>query len=128
MISISDFMPAIYSLTKVLRENNNEEVLSDIIWAFSYVTDDGGDEVIAPFIHANVTPRLLQLLNHTNNLIAVPALRTLGNILTASDGLTQSVLDQGVLETFTSLLDHPKKVIKKEICWTISNITAGEPE
>jgi hypothetical protein len=48
--------------------------------------------------------------------------------LTASDHLTQKVLDQGVLETFTTLLDHPKRVIKKEICWTISNITAGLPE
>lgn len=115
-----------FSLTKVLNENTNEEILSDIVWAFSYVTDEGGDATILPFIQANVTPRLLQLLNHSNNLIAVPSLRTLGNILTASDELSSKVLDQGVLETFTTLLDHPKKVIKKEICWTISNITAGD--
>lgn len=50
MVKISDFTPAIFTLTKVLNENNSEEVLSDIIWAFSYVTDDGGDEVILPFI------------------------------------------------------------------------------
>jgi len=30
-----------------------------------------------------------------------------------------------VLEAFTQLLDHPKKAIRKEICWSISNVTAG---
>jgi len=25
------------------------------------------------------------------------------------------------------LLDHPKKAIRKEICWSISNVTAGNP-
>jgi len=128
MINIREYAPAIYTLAKVLNENVNEDVLSDIVWAFSYITDEGGDENILPFIKGNVAPRLLQLLNHTNNLIAVPSLRTLGNILTASDELTAQVLDQGVLEAFTTLLDHPKRVIKKEICWTISNITAGQQE
>jgi len=33
-----------------------------------------------------------------------------------------------VLEAFTSLLDHPKKAIRKEICWSISNVTAGNPQ
>ena len=50
MIKMQDFLPAVFTLTKVLNENTNEEVLSDIIWALSYVTDDGGDEVILPFI------------------------------------------------------------------------------
>ena len=98
MIDIDIFKPAIFSLAKVLRENDNQEILSDIVWAFSYVTDEGGDDTIIPFIESQVTQRLLQLLNHPNNLIAVPALRTLGNILTASDELTETVLDLGVLE------------------------------
>ena len=61
-------------------------------------------------------------------IIAVPCLRTLGNILTARDEYAQAAIDCGVLEAFTQLLDHPKKAIKKEICWSISNVTAGSPE
>ncbi len=58
-------------------------------------------------------------------IIAVPCLRTLGNILTAADEYAQAAIDCGVLEAFTQLLDHPKKAIRKEICWSISNVTAG---
>ena len=61
-------------------------------------------------------------------IIAVPALRTLGNILTARDEYAQSAIDCGVLEAFTALLDHPKKAIRKEICWSISNVTAGNSD
>lgn len=60
-------------------------------------------------------------------IIAVPCLRTLGNILTARDEYAQHAIDCGVLEAFTQLLDHPKKAIRKEICWSISNVTAGNP-
>ena len=59
MIKIKDFTPAIFTLTKILNENTNEDVLSDIVWAFSYVTDEGGDETILPFIQADLAPRLL---------------------------------------------------------------------
>jgi hypothetical protein len=29
------------ALSKVLIENNNKEIISDICWAFSYITDEG---------------------------------------------------------------------------------------
>lgn len=55
----------------------------------------------------------------------MPSLRTLGNILTAKDEYAQAAIDCNVLEAFTMLLDHPRKAIRKEICWSISNVTAG---
>jgi len=36
-----DIKPAIIALAKVLIENTSKEIISDICWAFSYVTDDG---------------------------------------------------------------------------------------
>ena len=108
-------------------ENNSEEILSDIAWAFSYASDDGGDERIAEFIKCNAVPRLIQLLQHPSVTISVPCLRTLGNILTGSDELAQMAIEAGVLEEFHKMLDHPKKAVRKEICWSISNVTAGNP-
>lgn len=35
-------------------------------------------------------------------------------------------MDNGVLPSLLQLLNSPKKGIRKEACWTISNITAGE--
>ena len=35
------------------------------------------------------------------------------------------VIDAGVLPHLLTLLQSPKESIKKEACWTLSNITAG---
>lgn len=38
------------------------------------------------------------------------------------------MLELGILNHFAILLSSPKKAIRKETCWAISNITAGRPE
>lgn len=117
------------TLCKVVMENGNPDILTDICWSFSYVTDEGGDERIQIFLEQpNFVPRLLQLMQHEQMVIAVPCLRTLGNILTASDQFAQIAIDQGALQLLLSLLDHPKKSIRKEVCWSVSNVTAGNPQ
>ena len=56
----------------------------------------------------------------------VPALRTVGNIVTGNDIQTQVIINCGALACLLQLLQaNHKKSIKKEACWTISNITAG---
>ena len=58
--------------------------------------------------------------------VLVPALRTVGNIVTGDDMQTQIVINCGALPCLLNLLQTShKKSIKKEACWTISNITAG---
>ena len=59
----------------------------------------------------------------------VPALRTVGNIVTGDDMQTQVIIGCGALTCLLHLLKTAqKKSIKKEACWTISNITAGTKE
>lgn len=59
----------------------------------------------------------------------IPALRTVGNIVTGDDVQTQLILDhQALPRLFNLLTTTQKKSIKKEACWTISNITAGTQE
>lgn len=59
----------------------------------------------------------------------VPALRTVGNIVTGDDMQTQVIVNCSVLTCLLALLQsNHKKSIKKEACWTISNITAGTKE
>lgn len=76
------------SLTKVLIENDMEEILTDICWAMSYISD-GGKSHIPFLIQTNVLPRLVGLLDHPHLAISVACLRTLGNILTGDDNETQ---------------------------------------
>ncbi|XP_042049848.1 importin subunit alpha-4-like isoform X2 [Salvia splendens] len=104
---------------------NDEEVLTDACWALSYLSDGTNDKIQA-VIEAGVCPRLVELLLHPSATVLVPALRTVGNIVTGDDAQTQFVIDNQVLPCLQQLLtQNHKKSIKKEACWTISNITAG---
>ena len=48
--------------------------------------------------------------------------------MTGNDNETQLALDSGVLEALVKLINHPKKAVRKEVCWSVSNITAGNHE
>ena len=74
---------------------------------------------------------LIALLRHRHQSasVLVPALRTVGNIVTGDDLQTQVIINCGALPCLLNLLTTShKKSIKKEACWTISNITAGTKE
>ncbi len=57
--------------------------------------------------------------------VLAPTLRVIGNISNGNEIHTEELLRAGCLEIFTALLDHPKKSIKREVCWIISNICVG---
>jgi importin subunit alpha-1 len=113
------------------------------------LSDDSGsdNEKIQAVIRAGVVRRLVELLHHHSNMVKTPALRTIGNIVTGDDLQTQVVINRGEehrnflscplnidcllvggLVGLLALLSNDKKGIVKEACWTISNITAGNPE
>ncbi|XP_077231968.1 importin subunit alpha-4-like [Tasmannia lanceolata] len=116
--------PALPALQHLIY-SADEEVLTDACWALSYLSD-GTNDKIQVVIEAGVCPRLVELLRHPSPTVLIPALRTVGNIVTGDDGQTQYVIDNQVLPCLLSLLtQNHKKSIKKEACWTISNITAG---
>lgn len=54
-------------------------------------------------------------------------MRTIGNIVTGDDSQTQVVINAGALEALNNIIYHKKKTVRKEVCWSLSNITAGNP-
>ncbi|KAL4579286.1 hypothetical protein LXL04_015427 [Taraxacum kok-saghyz] len=119
--------PALPALERLVH-SNDEEVLTDACWALSYLSDGTNDKIQA-VIQAGVCQRLVELLLHPSPSVLIPALRTVGNIVTGDDLQTQCIIEHGALPYLLSLLTHNhKKSIKKEACWTISNITAGNKE
>jgi hypothetical protein len=62
---------------------------------------------------------------HNQPNVVSAALRAVGNIVTGDDVQTQVILNCSALSCLLHLLTSPKESIRKEACWTISNITAG---
>ncbi|KAF4359266.1 hypothetical protein CsatB_030520 [Cannabis sativa] len=119
--------PALPALARLIH-SNDEEVLTDACWALSYLSDGTNDKIQA-VIEAGVCPRLVELLLHPSPSVLIPALRTVGNIVTGDDLQTQVIISHQALPCLLTLLtNNYKKSIKKEACWTISNITAGNKE
>ncbi|XP_023729724.3 importin subunit alpha-1a [Lactuca sativa] len=125
--SFSQTKPALLALQQLIH-SNDEEVLTDACWALSYLSDGTNDKIQA-VIEANVCPRLVELLNLPSPSVLIPTLRTVGNIVTGDDMQTQYIINHQALPCLLNLLtNNHKKSIKKEACWTISNITAGNKE
>ncbi|KAK1316862.1 Importin subunit alpha-1 [Acorus calamus] len=117
--------PALAAFQQLIH-STDEEVLTDSCWALSYLSDGTNDKIQAVIDGDGVCPRLVALLQHPSPTVLIPALRTVGNIVTGDDVQTQFMIDNGVLPRLYELLTkNYKKSIKKEACWTVSNITAG---
>merc|ERR1712130_99844 len=117
-------------LAKLVMQNDNE-VLTDSCWALSYVTDDqtqGNIKIQSVVQQAGICARLIYLLQHGSNSVQVPALRTIGNIVTGDDKQTAIVLSSNPLPALLGTLSCQRKSLRKETCWTISNVTAGTPQ
>lgn len=113
-------------LARVLKEESvvDEDIVSDCCWALSYLTD-GGKLRITKVVETGVVPRIVSFLGSTSSKIVVPALRTLGNIVTGNENHTEVVIQAGALPYLEALLGHKKQLIKRESAWIISNIAAG---
>lgn len=62
---------------------------------------------------------------HPSQGVQSAALRAVGNIVTGDDKQTDVVLECMALPSLLHLLSSSKETIRKEACWAISNITAG---
>lgn len=52
-------------------------------------------------------------------------MRIVGNLISGDEGQTQAAIDAGALRGLVPLLMHPKRTLRREACWTVSNVAAG---
>eukprot|EP00511_Aplanochytrium_stocchinoi_P001499 CAMPEP_0204842746 /NCGR_PEP_ID=MMETSP1346-20131115/47571_1 /ASSEMBLY_ACC=CAM_ASM_000771 /TAXON_ID=215587 /ORGANISM="Aplanochytrium stocchinoi, Strain GSBS06" /LENGTH=522 /DNA_ID=CAMNT_0051981767 /DNA_START=52 /DNA_END=1617 /DNA_ORIENTATION=- len=127
---LSLIQPVLPLFSHTLKSCEDIETLIDVAWACSYVSD-GTNERIQALIELDLCTTLVQLCKKYRNenvKVISPVLRTLGNIVTGSDDQTQAAVNAGLLREIVPLAEHSKQTIRKEACWTASNITAGTKE
>ena len=118
--------PAIPILASILKGvgSTSSSAKVDALWALSYISDGDDERIQAVLETEGLIHTLVEMLDGDTNLVA-PALRTVGNVVSGSDTQTQAVIDAGVMSKMLSLINSPKRMIRKEACWVISNIAAG---
>jgi hypothetical protein len=106
--------------------SESNDVRTDIAWGLSYLSD-GDEDRIQMVMSSGVVPLCMRIIEECpdNKSLLVPTVRCIGNFVTGSDTQTDAVLQAGFLRHAQTLLDHPSKAIKKDTCWIISNIAAG---
>ncbi|KAH9754241.1 Importin subunit alpha-2 [Citrus sinensis] len=137
--------PVLPALAQLIHLDD-EEVLRNVCWTLSNLSDGTNDKIQA-VIEAGVCGPLVELLGHPSPSVLIPALRTVGNIVTGDDFQTQcvinhgavpyllalkqiqAVIDAGLIVPLVNLLQDAEFDIKKEAAWAISNATkAGTQE
>eukprot|EP00403_Amphidinium_massartii_P027028 CAMPEP_0178387710 /NCGR_PEP_ID=MMETSP0689_2-20121128/9213_1 /TAXON_ID=160604 /ORGANISM="Amphidinium massartii, Strain CS-259" /LENGTH=583 /DNA_ID=CAMNT_0020008081 /DNA_START=66 /DNA_END=1817 /DNA_ORIENTATION=+ len=122
-IALEAIQPLLPLLPKLLRLTREDDLI-DICWACAHISD-GPNERAHVIVELGCVPMLVNHLDNTSNSVRVPALRALGNLASSNDVDTQAVLDAGFLSRVSVLMEDTKASIRKETCWTVSNIMAG---
>ncbi len=135
--------PALPVLARLIY-HSDVEVLVDACWCFQYVSDVTDEDYAAlgtdknprtldveccqAILEAGAASRCIELLLHPEPKVRIPALRTIGSIVSGAKFQTQQIVSLGVLPLLHRLLRDELVDIRKETCWTISNITADQEQ
>lgn len=104
-------------------------VVATACWMLSYLTENRPLETVDAVLNSGVVGKLLEWVMRTEaEKVQIPALRTLGNILTGDDCQAQILLNLGLLQHLAALIDSDKREVRREVMWCFSNITAGPEE
>ena len=86
---------------------------------------DISESDIQNVIDSGLVTRLVELLQHADQLVLKSALQAIGNIVLGNDKQTQAVLNANFLNVLPQLLSHTDNSIQSTATWILSNITAG---
>ncbi|KYQ88517.1 hypothetical protein DLAC_11239 [Tieghemostelium lacteum] len=123
---IKPLFPVLCKLVTAHVPMTDEQVI-DTLWAFSFITENANafeEEIFKEFQKNGIIERLFVFLSGPNTT-QVPAFRTLGNLLSGSDMITETLLQYGILNHLIAFTNHSKEGFVKDAYWCLSNVTSG---
>ena len=133
-------LPSLPILAQHMTPDTDDEIMQDAGWALSYISD-GSNDKLTSVVRAGLMPVLNTLLvqkgmplGATLNPVLMPCVRVVGNIASGDETHVDALIDAGLLVTLKAMLGSclddgtysgKRITLIKEICWGISNITAG---
>eukprot|EP01083_Nonionella_stella_P181134 647847_1 len=111
----------------IMITSDDHDLLHHTLWAFSYLAanPDHEQELIFGMMTNGSLNHIVCLLGHESAHIRHPALRIIGNVITGEDYQTQHLINCGVLKKLRYLMLSDKAPIRREACWTVSNIAVS---
>jgi len=131
--AFNNFTPTCY-ITQALNIIRNvldnqdcydDKVVVNLLWGLSYLTNNCNDEIIDMVLNTR------GLLHHISGLMdhkptQIVCIRLIGNFVSGNDDeQTDFVLSANVVKSLVKCLDSKRTQIRREACWTLSNIAAG---
>jgi hypothetical protein len=109
---------------------DDAEIMSDALWALAHISDTSNESMLTMLgRNSQLIIILVQQLSEDDSKVKVPALRCIGNLLTAEDNdVIETLLFHGVLDKFEDLLIETNVNIIKETLWSLSNIMASRSD
>ncbi len=122
--SLADFV--VDQMVKIGEQSRDYGDYADILWAAAYLSDS--DFFATKF---SKSPAFVRAVIQKGILasrpdVRVPAVRTIGQLCSCEEKVTQAVIDAGAIPALARLYTRNlRDTLLREIMWVFSNITAG---
>jgi hypothetical protein len=123
--------PALVLASSLLQNVNDDEVITDALWCFTYASEGNLTDDVVEFTQSQgLMSGIVASLSNMNPAMSLAAVRAVGNFVTGSDRTTQMVIDAGAVPELvrgmrSGNLGNSNSRRLKEVLWTLSNIAAG---
>jgi len=104
---------------------------SDCLWTIHYTQEpyidfEPASTYLADIFSTNLIQLIILFMHMDSVLLLSPSLRIIGTFVSGADEITQKILDRGYLKAAMKNLSCKVRMIRKEVCWTLSNIAGCE--
>jgi len=115
------------ALVQSLLQGNNAPLVTSAAWAMADLTTHSTEETCQAVLDGGIVPLIVSNIRAERSSLEVllPCVRTLGNICSSTDAHTDAIVQTGVLGHLGPLMRQGDKPLSREVCWALSNITAG---